>query len=321
MKQSRNKRRVIRWVEWKKREESTTFAGCAGVPWQRRHAGPAEQPGQGAGAQQCSHWRGPAAGEAPGNCRLVCWLPWLLPGSVAWHRGQAYWQTRFSRGCSTNTFNINSFIHWVTESSFFSKTSKYHKSQTVRARDMNFWDNVHHPLFVMCHMSCVAYHFFLQSGWTSSWRVCYRWGLPRLVCSLTVSKSPLISKDHELSEQLQLLRLLLAKPNSVLPSRSALSDLGLIADLFEILFQNWSSFCLKSPFFCLKSPKSLIFTVFSFTHKAENYLKISLTTLYLQSKYDLLNVRIKFLEQVWFWTQNSKFGSAFGLIFGRNVVW
>ena len=28
-------------------------------------------------------------------------------------------------------------------------------SQTVRARDLTFWDNVHHPMRVICHMSCV----------------------------------------------------------------------------------------------------------------------------------------------------------------------
>ena len=33
------------------------------------------------------------------------------------------------------------------------------------------------------------------------------------------------------------------------------------------------------------------------------------------------NVRIKFLEQVWLWPPNSEFESAFGLIFGRNIVW
>ena len=28
-------------------------------------------------------------------------------------------------------------------------------SQTVRARDLTFWDNVHHPMRVICHISCV----------------------------------------------------------------------------------------------------------------------------------------------------------------------
>ena len=62
--------------------------------------------------------------------------------------------------------------------------------------------------YVKCHMSCVTYHlscvtcvmchmykktkkkqyvFFLveQSVGASRWRVCYQWGLPRLVCYIT----------------------------------------------------------------------------------------------------------------------------------------
>ena len=42
---------------------------------------------------------------------------------------------------------------------------------------------------------------------------------------------------------------------------------------------------------------------------------------YFQIEFDLLNVKNKFLEQVWFWPDNGEFGSAFGLIFGRNMVW
>jgi hypothetical protein len=50
-------------------------------------------------------------------------------------------------------------------------------------------------------------------------------------------------------------------------------------------------------------------------------LKISLIMEYFQIKVNWLNVRIKILEQVWFWPQNSEFRSAFGLIFGWNMVW
>ena len=50
---------------------------------------------------------------------------------------------------------------------------------------------------------------------------------------------------------------------AVPPSRSALSDLGLIGDLFEKMLLNWSSFCLKSPLFGPKSSKSLDFQWFS----------------------------------------------------------
>ena len=48
-----------------------------------------------------------------------------------------------------------------------------------------------HMSRVTCHMSCVICHiffffsstFFGQSGEAYQWRVCYQWGLPRLVCS------------------------------------------------------------------------------------------------------------------------------------------
>ena len=48
---------------------------------------------------------------------------------------------------------------------FSSKSSKHHKSQTVRARELKFWKNVH-PLkhftcqmsSVTCHMSCIMCH-------------------------------------------------------------------------------------------------------------------------------------------------------------------
>ena len=85
--------------------------------------------------------------------------------------------------------------------------------QTVRARQVKFWEKGHllppvicHVSCVMCHMSCVTCHvshvschmsrvtchvsgvtcnyyylFFLQSGEASRWRICYQWGLPHLV--------------------------------------------------------------------------------------------------------------------------------------------
>ena len=67
--------------------------------------------------------------------------------------------------------------------------SKYYNSQTVRARELKFGVNVHlpkcvtsHVSHVMCHMSHVTCNiFFGQKGGASQWRVCYQWGLPRLV--------------------------------------------------------------------------------------------------------------------------------------------
>ena len=51
------------------------------------------------------------------------------------------YQTRCSRGCSTNTFVMD----WFSQRSFSSRSSKYHKSQTGRARGLKFWENVHPP--------------------------------------------------------------------------------------------------------------------------------------------------------------------------------
>ena len=73
---------------------------------------------------------------------------------------------------------------------------------------------------------------------------------------------------------------------AVLPSRSALSDLCLIADLFEKMPLNWSSLCLKSPLFGLKSLISLIFTILAFDTKRTKSLKISLNMEYFQRKVD-----------------------------------
>ena len=51
-------------------------------------------------------------------------------------RQTAYWHTWYSRGCSKNT----SVIHWMSEWSFSSKSSKHHESQTT------------------CQVSCVMCH-------------------------------------------------------------------------------------------------------------------------------------------------------------------
>ena len=56
--------------------------------------------------------------------------------------------------------------------------------------------------------------------------------------------------------------------------RSALSDLGLIADLFEKNALNWFSFCLKSLLFDLISTKSLIVTRLVF-HTKQKYTQKS----------------------------------------------
>ena len=50
-------------------------------------------------------------------------------------------------------------INWLIKGSFSSKSSKYHKSQTVIASDFKIlWDKIHHHLCETCHMSCVKSH-------------------------------------------------------------------------------------------------------------------------------------------------------------------
>ena len=46
----------------------------------------------------------------------------------------------------------------MSEWAFSSKSLKYQKSQTVRARERKFWENVHPPQNVPCHLSLVTCH-------------------------------------------------------------------------------------------------------------------------------------------------------------------
>ena len=61
-----------------------------------------------------------------------------------------------------------SLIEILTGSSFMEISSKHHHSQTVRARELTFWEKVHlsppvtcHVLNVTCHMSHVTCHMSL----------------------------------------------------------------------------------------------------------------------------------------------------------------
>ena len=58
-----------------------------------------------------------------------------------------------SRCCFTNSL----VTYWFTDSSFSSQSLWHHKSQTVRARELTFWETVHPPPSVTRHMSCVTY--------------------------------------------------------------------------------------------------------------------------------------------------------------------
>ena len=48
-------------------------------------------------------------------------------------------------------------ITWLSHWSFSSRSSKHHKNQTVRARKLKFWENVHPTPYVICHLSNVTY--------------------------------------------------------------------------------------------------------------------------------------------------------------------
>ena len=69
--------------------------------------------------------------------------------------------------------------------------------QTVRAKELKFWEKIYlhtpvtchcHMSEVMCHMSCVLFFLYFfwrgggeQSGDTYWWRVCYQQGLNQIV--------------------------------------------------------------------------------------------------------------------------------------------
>ena len=55
-------------------------------------------------------------------------------------------------------FLVKPFIHLMSEWSFCSECSSHCPSQTVRAGELTFWENVHPPPCVTCHMSHVMCH-------------------------------------------------------------------------------------------------------------------------------------------------------------------
>ena len=48
--------------------------------------------------------------------------------------------------------------NWFIDSSFSSQSSRHHKSQIIRARELKCWEIVNPPLCVTCHMSHVMCH-------------------------------------------------------------------------------------------------------------------------------------------------------------------
>ena len=98
--------------------------------------------------------------------------------------------------------------NYLSDGFFSSQSSRYHKSQIVRARGMKLLENIHPAPCVPCHLPCVICHmsgscvrchvlklnfflffllfflsFFGQSTGASWLRVCYQLGLPCLVKS------------------------------------------------------------------------------------------------------------------------------------------
>ena len=101
-----------------------------------------------------------------------CWWKWRININV-WY---IYWETRCSKGCSTNTFVSRYFIHRFCNSSFVEISSKHLHSKTIRDKQLKFWGKVHLPLHVMCHVS---------------WVMCL---LSRVTCHMFFSFSFLLTK-------------------------------------------------------------------------------------------------------------------------------
>ena len=112
--------------------------------------------------------------------------------------------------CHVSLFNIlgvagavlqtpSSLNNFVSLSAFSSQSSRYHKSQTTRARGLTFWENVHPLQHVTCHVSRVTCHMSHvtlkkngQSGEAYWWRVCYQRGLTSLVFLSVLDKVVLL---------------------------------------------------------------------------------------------------------------------------------
>ena len=93
------------------------------------------------------------------------------------------WWIGCSQDCSINAFVIHAFIHWLSRWSFCSESSRHCQSQTVRAGELHFWQNVYPLPCVICNVPHVTCHkffppFFLGGGGGSSnnniWYTCIR---------------------------------------------------------------------------------------------------------------------------------------------------
>ena len=88
-------------------------------------------------------------------------------------------------------------FNWVSNPSV-QISSKHCQSQTGKARQLKFFENVH-PRYVscvLCHVSCVTCHVspvtcHMSHGGASWWRVSYQQGLPLLLFSRHVVEASL----------------------------------------------------------------------------------------------------------------------------------
>ena len=116
-------------------------------------------------------------------------------------------QTRCSQSCYTITSVIDSLTDPLVKIS-----SKHSQLQTGRVRELEFCREC--SLFiphyvshvkcqaspVTCHVSHVTCHLSPSSGGARQWRVCYLWGLPRLVwitVTLLETQHLIYSLNHE----------------------------------------------------------------------------------------------------------------------------
>ena len=91
-----------------------------------------------------------------------------------WHNFSFRSQKLKKLTCTTPPPSIWNCV--LSESAFSSKSSEHLHSQTLRARELTFWEKFHlnppvtcYVSHVMCHMSCVTCHFFIYVFWIEWW--------------------------------------------------------------------------------------------------------------------------------------------------------
>ena len=119
---------------------------------------------------------------------------WIPPTPFFKMASLSYFPIRCSWGCSINTFVINAFINSLscpfvhTFKTLSIPNCKNCGADILRECSSLTMCHMSHAMFqvshVRCHMSFFCFlllFYFGHSGGASPWRVCYQWGLPRLV--------------------------------------------------------------------------------------------------------------------------------------------